>query len=261
FMLRRVKEQVGAVYMCVHVYAVYCAYAPCFSLPQSDLIQLLFPSPSSSPQVLDQLPEKVEKVLRCALSGYQKRLYYALTMKTTAESGEGGGMGGLNNTIMQLRKVCNHPYLFIKDYVVDEDLVRASGKFELLDRMLPKLRAAGHRVLIFSQMVEVINFLEDFCLFRQYSCLRLDGQTSSEEREKRMYMFNDPTSPYFVFLLSTRAGGLGLNLASADTVIIFDRCVGITYIIYVVVLLVEGGVWKEGIFRSWILCVSRWFLH
>jgi ATP-dependent helicase STH1/SNF2 len=174
-------------------------------------------------QVLDQLPEKVEKVLRCNLSGWQRKMYHSITMKGLGvKSDKDGGGGGLNNTIMQLRKVCNHPYLFVRDYAVDEDLVRSSGKFELLDRMLPKLKAAGHRVLLFSQMVELMNFLEQFFLLRGFQYLRLDGNTSSEEREKRMYQFNDPDSPYFIFLLSTRAGGLGLNLATADTVIIFD---------------------------------------
>ncbi len=173
-------------------------------------------------QVLDQLPEKVEKVLRCNLSGWQRKMYHSITMKGLGAKDKEGASGGLNNTIMQLRKVCNHPYLFMRDYAVDEDLVRASGKFELLDRMLPKLKAAGHRVLLFSQMVELMNFLEQFFLLRGFQYLRLDGNTSSEEREKRMFMFNDPDSPYFIFLLSTRAGGLGLNLATADTVIIFD---------------------------------------
>ena len=88
--------------------------------------------------------------------------------------------------------------------------------------MLPKLKAAGHRVLLFSQMTQVMTILERFFDYRQFMYLRLDGGTSSEERERRMYMFNDPDSPYFIFLLSTRAGGLGLNLATADTVIIFD---------------------------------------
>ena len=142
-------------------------------------------------------------------------------------------------------------YVCMQDFVVDESMIRCSGKFELLDRMLPKLKAAGHRVLLFSQMVELMDFLEQFFLMRGFKYLRLDGNTSSDEvrlspfqihslahtytfnnlffqyvqREKRMYMFNDPDSPYFIFLLSTRAGGLGLNLATADTVIIFDRSI------------------------------------
>ena len=129
---------------------------------------------------------------------------------------------GFNNAMMQLRKICNHPYLFLNEWYADEDMVRASGKFELLDRMLPKLKAAGHRVLMFSQMTQVMTILERFFDYKQFQYLRLDGATSSEEREKRMYMFNHAESPYFIFLLSTRAGGLGLNLATADTVIIFD---------------------------------------
>lgn len=129
---------------------------------------------------------------------------------------------GMNNAIMQLRKICNHPYLFLNDWMIDDDLIRCSGKFELLDRILPKLMHAGHRILMFSQMTQCMTILEKFFEYRGYKHLRLDGGTSADEREKRMYMFNDPDSPYFIFLLSTRAGGLGLNLATADTVIIFD---------------------------------------
>jgi SNF2 family DNA or RNA helicase len=176
-------------------------------------------------QVLDQLPEKTERVLRCDLSGWQRKLYKAIHTKSIAsrdKNGEDCSAGGLNNAVMQLRKVCNHPYLFLNDYYVDEDMVRSSGKFELLDRMLPKLKAAGHRVLMFSQMTQVMTILEAFFAMRGLSCLRLDGSTTSDEREKRMFMFNDPDSPYFIFLLSTRAGGLGLNLATADTVVLFD---------------------------------------
>lgn len=169
-------------------------------------------------EVLDELPEKVEKVLRCSLSGWQKKMYNSITRKGASDLG-----GGLNNAVMQLRKVCNHPYLFLRDFHVDENLIRSSGKFELLDRMLPKLLAGGHRVLMFSQMVELMDFLEHFFNHRGFKYLRLDGNTSSEEREKRMATFNAKDSEIFIFLLSTRAGGLGLNLATADTVIIFDR--------------------------------------
>ncbi len=131
----------------------------------------------------------------------------------------------MNNVMMHLRKCCNHPYLFQDRYTVDEAMVRASGKLELLDRLLPKLKAAGHRVLLFSQMTQMLDILEDYFAFRGHRHLRLDGQTSADDREERMYQFNAPDSPYFVFALSTRAGGLGLNLATADTVIFFDRCV------------------------------------
>jgi ATP-dependent helicase STH1/SNF2 len=80
--------------------------------------------------------------------------------------------------------------------------------------MLPKLKAAGHRVLMFTQMTQVMTILEDYFAYRGYLSLRLDGSTPAEEREKRMYRFNSPDSPYFIFLLSTRAGGLGLNLTA-----------------------------------------------
>merc|ERR1711871_537174 len=155
------------------------------------------------------------------LSGWQRHIYRAVQAKSLAVR-DSGSTSGFNNAMMQLRKICNHPYLFLNEWYADDDLIRSSGKFELLDRMLPKLKRAGHRVLLFSQMTQVMTILERFFDYRRFMYLRLDGATSSKEREKRMYMFNDPDSPYFIFLLSTRAGGLGLNLATADTVIIFD---------------------------------------
>ena len=169
--------------------------------------------------------EKVEKVIRCELSSWQKELYKQISKKIAGEARSNKNFNrGLNNVVMQLRKVCNHPYLFSKDgYHINEDLIKTSGKMELLDRMLPKLKAAGHRVLMFTQMTKMMPILEDYFAYRGFLSLRLDGSTSADEREKRMYMFNAPDSPYFIFLLSTRAGGLGLNLATADTVIIFDR--------------------------------------
>eukprot|EP00536_Pseudo-nitzschia_multiseries_P003669 jgi/Psemu1/323122/estExt_fgenesh1_pg.C_570037 len=180
-------------------------------------------------EVLDQLPEKVEKILRCELSSWQKELYKQISRKAAAETNNlgiapTGPQGrGLNNAVMQLRKVCNHPYLFSpQGYHINQNIIRSSAKVELLDRMLPKLRAAGHRVLLFTQMTAVMTILEDYFAYRHYLSLRLDGSTPAEEREKRMYKFNAPDSPYFIFLLSTRAGGLGLNLTSANTVIIFD---------------------------------------
>ena len=181
--------------------------------------------------VLGQLPEKVEKVLRVDLTAWQQVLYEQIrqTGVQKKDSPRNGDVAappisrGLNNVLMQLRKVCNHPFLFRSDaWTVDESLIRSSGKFLLLDSMLPKLKAAGHRVLLFSQMTALMDLLEDFFRYRSYEFLRLDGSTAADERERRMARFNDPSSPAFVFLLSTRAGGLGLNLASADTVVIFD---------------------------------------
>jgi ATP-dependent helicase STH1/SNF2 len=178
--------------------------------------------------VMHSLPEKTEIVLRTPLSSWQVAMYKSITSSALGKKLCGGGLLGnksvsLNNTLMQLRKVSNHPYLFFKEgWTIDAAMIRCSGKFQLLDRMLIKLKAGGHRVLIFTQMTQVMTIMEDFLSLRGYSCLRLDGSTSAEDRERRMYRFNSPDTPDFVFLLSTRAGGLGLNLATADTVIIFD---------------------------------------
>lgn len=180
-------------------------------------------------EVLDQLPEKVEKVMRCELSSWQKVLYKQISKKAFADSNIMGAAAqtnsrGLNNVVMQLRKVCNHPLLFSPEgYHIGDKIIGSSGKVALLDQMLPKLKAAGHRVLMFTQMTAVMTILEDYFAYRGYLSLRLDGSTPADEREKRMYKFNAPDSPYFIFLLSTRAGGLGLNLTSADTVILFDQ--------------------------------------
>ena len=120
--------------------------------------------------------------------------------------------------------MANHPFLFLGgDFDQESDLLwRSSGKFELLDRMLPKLRITGHRVLIFSQQTSLLDIMEDYFNYRGTPFLRLDGSTAHADREARMKAFNAPDSPYFVFILSTRAGGLGINLQTADTVFIFD---------------------------------------
>merc|ERR1712066_545928 len=147
----------------------------------------------------------------------------------------GGGAKALMNTIMQLRKLCNHPFMLqhieesyarhsgmASDVVQGPDLYRASGKFELLDRIFPKMKRSGHRILLFCQMTWVMTIMEDYLNWRGYKYLRLDGTTKAEERGEMLAQFNDPKSEYFIFLLSTRAGGLGLNPQTADTVIIFD---------------------------------------
>uniref|UniRef100_A0A8C6YNZ3 Proliferation-associated SNF2-like protein n=1 Tax=Nothoprocta perdicaria TaxID=30464 RepID=A0A8C6YNZ3_NOTPE len=134
----------------------------------------------------------------------------------------------LQNIMMLLRKCCNHPYLIeypldpaTQQFKVDEDLVKNSGKFLLLDRMLPELKKRGHKVLLFSQMTMMLDILMDYCYLRDFKFSRLDGSMSYSEREENMHQFNtDPE--VFLFLVSTRAGGLGINLTAADTVIIYD---------------------------------------
>ena len=148
------------------------------------------------------------------------------------------------NTQMNHRKNSNHPFLFGEPIDASTGqpvgtahpalLVRASGKFHLLDRMLARLHAAKHQVLIFSQMTEVLSIIEDYLVWRKWKYCRIDGSTKIDERQRQMDVFNaektggdngsrnDADDRHFVFLLSTRAGGLGINLASADTCIIFD---------------------------------------
>lgn len=136
--------------------------------------------------------------------------------------------GNLNNMLMQLRKCLCHPFLYssaIEERTVTEDalhrnLIDASSKFQLLEIMLPKLRERGHRVLLFSQFLNQLDLVEDFLTGLDLPYQRLDGSIGSLEKQKRIDAFNAPNSPLFAFLLSTRAGGVGINLATADTVII-----------------------------------------
>uniref|UniRef100_A0A0N4ZEF5 SNF2-family ATP dependent chromatin remodeling factor snf21 n=1 Tax=Parastrongyloides trichosuri TaxID=131310 RepID=A0A0N4ZEF5_PARTI len=182
-------------------------------------------------EVESQLPDKVEYVIRCDMSALQKILYEHMKDGLLLDS-RGGQNKALMNTIIHLRKLCNHPFLF--ENVEDEcksfwgrectgkDLFRVSGKFEFMDRVLPKFKATGHRVLIFCQMTSAMTLMEDYFTYREWKYLRLDGSTKPDERGELLKVFNAPNSDYFLFILSTRAGGLGLNLQTADTVIIFD---------------------------------------
>ncbi|GAN03057.1 helicase [Mucor ambiguus] len=136
----------------------------------------------------------------------------------------------LQNLVMQLRKVCNHPFLF--DWPLDpktdlplisNQLAAQSGKILLLDRLLTGLFDRGHKVLVFSQMTKMLNILEDWATdLKHWPVCRLDGSVSQEERRDQIAEFSKPNSKIKLFLLSTRAGGLGINLTAADTVVIFD---------------------------------------
>lgn len=115
-------------------------------------------------------------------------------------------------------------YIFIEGppYTTDQHLVDNSGKLRVLDKLLTRLQQEGSRVLIFSQMTRVLDILEDYCLWKGFEYCRLDGQTPHEERQSQINAYNMPDSSKFVFMLSTRAGGLGINLATADIVILYD---------------------------------------
>jgi superfamily II DNA/RNA helicase len=181
-------------------------------------------------EVEKELPSKTEYVIKLQMSEWQKIVYQQIKEQgLLAEDPSTGRLGkkALMNTMMQLRKICNHPYLFI-DYNnsmlenINDWIYKSSGKFEFLDRIIPKLLYFKHKILIFSQMTQLLNILERYFMFKGIKCLRLDGATKAEERGRQIELFSDNNNDYMIFILSTRAGGLGLNLQAADTVIIFD---------------------------------------
>ncbi|XP_060115774.1 chromodomain-helicase-DNA-binding protein 2 isoform X1 [Heteronotia binoei] len=178
------------------------------------------------------LPAKVEQILRVEMSALQKQYYkWILTRNYKALSkGTRGSTSGFLNIVMELKKCCNHCYL-IKSPEENErensqelllSLIRSSGKLILLDKLLTRLRERGNRVLIFSQMVRMLDILAEYLAIKHYPFQRLDGSIKGEIRKQALDHFNADGSEDFCFLLSTRAGGLGINLASADTVVIFD---------------------------------------
>ncbi|XVE65663.1 hypothetical protein DITRI_Ditri08aG0018200 [Diplodiscus trichospermus] len=173
------------------------------------------------------LPPKKETILKVGMSQMQKQYYRALLQKDLEVVNAGGERKRLLNIAMQLRKCCNHPYLFQgaepgPPYTTGDHLITNAGKMVLLDKLLPKLKERDSRVLIFSQMTRLLDILEDYLMFRGYQYCRIDGNTGGEDRDASIESFNKPGSEKFVFLLSTRAGGLGINLATADVVILYD---------------------------------------
>ncbi|PWN49331.1 hypothetical protein IE53DRAFT_380642 [Violaceomyces palustris] len=196
-------------------------------------------------EVLD-LPPKTELIVPSSMRPIQKRIYRSIlenNIEDIQALSEGKNMRkgkkkaaitNLNNVLMQLRKCIQHPYLIAPDLETKEGeagyeaswehqrLVDASAKLCLLQRLLPKLKARGHRVLLFSQFVINLDIVEGFLEEEGYKFLRLDGSVGTKQRQKGIDAFNAENSEYFIYLLSTRAGGVGINLATADTVIIFD---------------------------------------
>eukprot|EP00063_Salmo_salar_P033991 XP_014008826.1 PREDICTED: chromodomain-helicase-DNA-binding protein 4-like [Salmo salar] len=184
--------------------------------------------------VFKHMPSKTELILRVELSPMQKKYYkFILTRNFDALNTRGGGnQVSLLNVVMDLKKCCNHPYLFpgaameapkIPNGMYEGSaLTRASGKLTLLQKMMVKLKEGGHRVLVFSQMTKMLDLLEDFLENEGYKYERIDGGVTGGMRQEAIDRFNAPGAPQFAFLLSTRAGGLGINLATADTVVIYD---------------------------------------
>ncbi|XP_029169357.1 chromodomain-helicase-DNA-binding protein 1 isoform X7 [Nylanderia fulva] len=178
------------------------------------------------------LPAKVEQILRVEMTSVQRQYYkWILTKNYEAlRKGMKGSSTTFLNIVIELKKCCNHAYLTKpieaereksnEDYL--QQLIRGSGKLVLLDKLLVRLRDTGHRVLIFSQMVKMLDILGEYLQKRHFPFQRLDGSIKGELRKQALDHFNAEGSQDFCFLLSTRAGGLGINLATADTVIIFD---------------------------------------
>lgn len=199
------------------------------------------------------LPNKEETILEVSLTPIQKTFYKAIYERNTSFLYKGvkpNNAPSLMNVMMELRKCCNHPFLVkgAEDRILNEaaakleavidgdgneilidsnklygeQLVKSSGKMVLMEKLLQKLFDGGHKVLVFSQMVRVLDLLEDLLKIKKYRYERLDGTTSSSSRLHAVDRFKKKECNRFVMLLSTRAGGLGLNLTVADIVIIFD---------------------------------------
>ncbi|KAF7630507.1 chromatin remodeling complex WSTF-ISWI, small subunit [Aspergillus flavus] len=176
------------------------------------------------------LPKK-EVNLYVPMSEMQVKWYQKILEKdidaVNGAAGKRESKTRLLNIVMQLRKCCNHPYLFEgaepgPPYTTDEHLVYNAGKMSILDKLLARMQKQGSRVLIFSQMSRVLDILEDYCVFREYNYCRIDGTTAHEDRIAAIDEYNKPGSDKFVFLLTTRAGGLGINLTTADIVVLYD---------------------------------------
>uniref|UniRef100_A0AAZ3SG76 Chromodomain helicase DNA binding protein 1-like n=1 Tax=Oncorhynchus tshawytscha TaxID=74940 RepID=A0AAZ3SG76_ONCTS len=176
-------------------------------------------------EVAADLPMKTEILMYHGLSALQKRYYKAILMKDPYAFGnEQGNKTRLLNILMQLRKCVDHPYLFDgvepEPFEMGEHLIQASGKLCLLDSMLAYLHQGGHHILLFSQMTRMLDILQDYMEYRGYRYERLDGSVRGEERNLAIKNFS--SKDVFVFLLSTKAGGVGMNLTAADTVIFID---------------------------------------
>nr|CCA16095.1 KIAA1416 protein putative [Albugo laibachii Nc14] len=182
------------------------------------------------------LPPKEETIIEVELTPVQKQWYRAIYEKNTSFLSRGGNpnnIPNLMNVMMELRKCCNHPYLNngVEEILNEglrtererhEMMVKCCGKMVLLDKLLPRLKEGGHKVLIFSQMVRVLDIIEDYLRFLGHAYERLDGNIRGNDRQAAVNRFVKEEYKRFVMLLSTKAGGLGLNLTAADTVVIFD---------------------------------------
>lgn len=177
--------------------------------------------------VAKELKPKIEFVERAQLSNFQKEKYMSILHKNLHIINAVGKVvkRDINNLTMELRKCSNHPKLMDEQIIFHDpqaDIVNNCGKMKILHKLLSELKTEGSRVLIFSQMRRMLDIIEEYCKWCRYDYCRLDGRTKNEERAKLIYEYNKTNSRKFIFMLTTRAGGLGINLSSADVVIIYD---------------------------------------
>jgi chromodomain-helicase-DNA-binding protein 7 len=181
------------------------------------------------------LPTQTEMLIHVSMTPKQKEIYKDI-FKNNANMlrSRVPALSGLRNLAIRLRQVCCHPYLLpelenqlcLLEEVKTHDekmklLMSVSGKMVLLDKLLAKFKKEGNRVLIFSQFVQMLNILDDYLSYRGYTYLRLDGETDTLDRERFIQEFQTKDD-VFVFLISTRAGGVGIDLTKADRAIMFD---------------------------------------
>ncbi|EGW31374.1 uncharacterized protein SPAPADRAFT_141249 [Spathaspora passalidarum NRRL Y-27907] len=172
-------------------------------------------------QVLENLPRSKQAKQDAILQSLYRKIYKSIRHLS------------LQNLMMQLRNICNSPYVYYEPFLIEEGnkndtkfmeaLISNSAKFQALNQLVKPLISQGHKILIFSQFTKLLDLLQDWFHFQEIEVCRLDGSTSQLDRESQISQFNKPGSPESVFLLSTRAGGLGINLTGADTVILFDN--------------------------------------
>lgn len=190
-------------------------------------------------EVEHSIGEKEERIVEIELTKTQKKLYEYLIVVDIALSQKNNAytfnFQSGTNFVMQLRKICNHPALFDekggwtnfidpsednKDNLYQR-LINTSGKLIFLEKLLEKLKKEKAKILIFSQMTNLLDILEEFCTYKKYKYERIDGSVTGNQRQRAIDSFNS-NPDVFIFLLCTRAGGTGLNLTAGNTVIIYD---------------------------------------
>ncbi|KAJ4726908.1 Protein CHROMATIN REMODELING [Melia azedarach] len=169
------------------------------------------------------LPKKTEHVLFCSLTEEQRSVYRAFLASSEVEQILDGSRNSLYG-IDVMRKICNHPDLLEREHACqnpDYGNPERSGKMKVVAQVLKVWKEQGHRVLLFTQTQQMLDILESYLTANGYDYRRMDGLTPVKHRMALIDEFND-SSDVFVFILTTKVGGLGTNLTGANRVIIFD---------------------------------------